>query len=124
MFYHLVQSASTNFSGYYSVSKGCNPSPIGVTCSNSEDQSRSSHTQSESPDNSTSIYNFILFIASETAAHDNSDSMSLDTPLCSDDIRKTSLPLRSRSTRTKAVFVVGPPGYLVVLLNQQHLTAM
>jgi hypothetical protein len=114
LFYHPVQSASTNFSGYYSASKGHN-----------EDQSPSSHSQSESPDNSANINDFILFIASETAAHDNSDSMALDTPLRSNDnIRKTPAPHRSRSTRTKAVFVVGPPGYLAVLLNQQHLTAI
>ena len=123
---HPVQSASTNFSGYYSASKGYNASPTGVTCSSSEDQSRSSHSQSESLDYSANINKFILlFIASETVAHDNSDSMSLDTPLRSNDnIRKTPLPHRSRSTRTKVVFVVGPPGYLAVLLNQQHLTAI
>lgn len=51
--------------------------------------------------------------------------MSLDPPLrLNDNIRKTPLPHRSRSARTKAVFVVGPPGYLTALLNQQHLTAI
>ena len=67
----------------------------------------------------------LMILASETAAHDNLDSMSLDPSLRSNsNIRKTPLPHRSRSTRTKAVFVVGPPGYLAVLLNQQHLTAI
>jgi hypothetical protein len=127
LFYHPVQSASTNFSGYYSASKGYNAS-TGVTpnkCSSSEDQSRSSHSQSESSDNSANIDDEILFIASETAARDNSNSMSLDPTLRSNNnIRRALLPHRSRSTRTKAVFVVGPPGYLAVLLNQQHLTAI
>ena len=117
MFYPPVQSASTNFSGYYSVSKGCNASPIGVTCSSSEGQSRSIYSQSESLDNDANVNDFILLIASEIAAHDNSDSMSLDAPLRQNDIRITPLPHRSRSTRTKAVFVIGPPGYLAVLLN-------
>ena len=127
MFYHPVQSASTNFSGYYSASKDYNAS-TGVTpstCSSSEDQSRSSHSQSESSDNNANINDFKLFIASETVALDNSNSLSLDPTLRSNDnIRRTPLPRRSRSTRTKAVFVVGPPGYLAVLLNQQHLTAI
>jgi hypothetical protein len=54
----------------------------------------------------------------------NSDPMCLDLPLRStDNIRKALLP-RSRSTRTKAVFVVGPPGYYAILLNRQHLTTI
>jgi len=66
-----------------------------------------------------------LCIASEPAAHDNSVSMSLDPPLrSSENIRKTLLPHRSRSTRTQAVFVVGPPGYLIILFNLQHLTTI
>ena len=118
LFDHLVQSASTSFSGYYSASKGYNASlPTAVTrstCLSSEDHSQSNHTQSESLNCITNI-DFISFIASQTAAHDNSESMSSNLPLRStDNIRKTLLPHRSRSTHTKAVFVVGPPGYPIV----------
>ena len=122
-FDHLVQNASTNFSGYYSASKGYNASATGVTHSTSssyEDQCRSNHLQSQSPDNTANTDDLRLCIASETVAHDNSVSMSLDPPLRSNDnIRKTLLP-----HRTQAVFVVGPPGYPVILLNRQHLTTI
>jgi hypothetical protein len=91
----VIQSASTNFSGRYSASKGYNELATRSTNSSPEDRSQSSHSQ-----------------ASKTTAHDNSVSMSLSPLLgSSDSIRKNLLPHRSRTTRTQAVFVVGPPGY-------------
>ena len=128
LFDYLVQNASTNFSGHYSASQSYGALTSGVTqseSSNPEVQSQSSHSQSESPDNTILILRSC--IASETAARDKSVAMSLDPPppRSSDNTRKSLLPHRIRSTRTQAVFVVGPPGYFsVLLLSPQHLTTI
>lgn len=126
-FAHSVESASANFSGHYSASKGYNTSTTGVkrsTCSSPEVKLRTSSSQSECVDNTANTDGFRSCIASETAPHNNSDSMTLDPPLRSNNNIRKPLPHRSRSTRTQAVFVVGPPGYSPVLFDRQHLTTI
>jgi len=107
-----VRNVSTSFSRHFSATKGyITLSATGSKDSNDDMESTSS--RSGSPHRSLSIYTE----SNPSSYYEHSTLASFSqSALASDGLRKDMLRTRSHASRTQAVLVVGPPGYIILSL--------